>query len=114
MMHDEDQRPIEWRDNPWLSSLFRPLLIALVATSLMAGPLAMMAALTTWRLGHMLPLAFAGALEGVYSTVQLGRPQWRDRRGLLFRLGEIVLLLLLARLASWGFGTGFPSLADAE
>ncbi len=73
-------------DAPWVGSLFRPMLIALVAASLVAGPVALLrVAGTTWQLGYVLPFALLAALEGVYSTLRLGRPNWRDRRGLVFR-----------------------------
>jgi len=78
---------LDFQDRPWTSGLLRPLLISLLAASVPAGPLAVLRALTPWRLGYALPVFFLAALEGVYSTLQLGRPTWRDRRGLGFRLG---------------------------
>ena len=102
-------------DAPWVGSLFRPLLIALVAASLVAGPVALLRVMgTTWQLGYVLPCALLAALEGVYSTLRLGRPNWRDRRGLVFRLGEIILLLVLFRIAVWAFSAGWPSLDDLK
>jgi len=96
-------------DAAWVGSFFRPLLIALVAASVVGGPLALLHLFgAPWRLGYVLPFAFVVALEGVYSTLQLGRPSWRVRRGMAFRLGEIVVLLALFRLAVWTFGTGWP------
>ena len=102
-------------DAPWVGSLFRPILIALVAASLVAGPVALLRVVgTTWQLGYVLPFALLAALEGVYSTLRLGRPNWRDRRGLVFRLGEIILLLVLFRIAVWAFSAGWPSLDDLK
>ena len=79
-----------------------------MATCLVAGPLAILRAVTPWRLGYLLPLAWLATLEGIYTTRQLGRPQWRDRRGLLFRLGELALLLVVLRLAEGLFAGGQP------
>jgi hypothetical protein len=102
-------------DAAWVGSLFRPLLIALVAASVVGGPLALLHLFAaSWRLDYALPFAFAVALEGVYSTLQLGRPAWRDRRGLVYRLGEILVLLALFRVVVWTFGTGWPGLAAVQ
>lgn len=112
------RRSPEYRDffdAPWVGSLFRPILIALVAASLVAGPVTLLRVTgTKWQLGYVLPFALLAALEGVYSTLRLGRPNWRDRRGLVFRLGEIILLLMLFRIAVWAFSTGWPSLDDLK
>jgi hypothetical protein len=91
------------------------LLIALVAASVVGGPLALLHLFAaSWRLGYALPFAFAVALEGVYSTLQLGRPAWRNRRGLVYRLGEIVVLLAVFRVVVWTFGVGWPGLAAVQ
>ncbi len=102
----------DFLDDNWVESFFRPLLISLLSASVVAGPLAVLRPLTSWRLGYVLPLALLIAVEGVYSTVQRGRPQWRDRRGLLLRLGEVAVILLVLRLAVWVFSTGLPGPAQ--
>jgi Domain of unknown function (DUF4129) len=98
----------DFLDDTWVRTLFRPLLISLLSASVVAGPLAGLRALTPWRLGYVLPLALFVAIEGVYSTLQRGRPQWRDRRGLRLRLAELVTILLVLRFAIWTFSTGLP------
>ncbi len=100
-------------DAPWAGSLYRPLLIAILAASVAVGPLAILRAVTSWRLGYALPLAFAVSLAGCVSTIRLGRPRWRDRRNMLFRLGELVVLLLAVRLATWLLSTGLPTAEEA-
>lgn len=100
-------------DSPWLTGLFRPLLIAIFAASALVGPLAIVRALTSWRLTYLLPLAALIALEGVYTTERLGRPQWRDRRNLVFRLGELSTLGIMTRLIVWIFGPGLPPISAA-
>lgn len=99
---------VSHQDTPWLNGVFRPLLIALVASSLAAGPVALLRALSPWPLLYVLPLAFLLSLEAVYATRQLGRPSWRYRGRLAFRLGEVLGLLIVVRLAVWLFGTGLP------
>jgi hypothetical protein len=102
----------DFYDAPWNAGVFRPFLIALIAASAVAGPLALARAFTPWRLAYVLPLALLAAFEGVYSTNQLGRPRWRDRRGMLFRVEEIMFILVVLRLAEWFFSTGLPGPDD--
>lgn len=100
-------------DAPWIGGVFRPVLIAVVAASIVAGPIAALRVLgASWQLDYLLPLAWLVAMEGVYSTLRLGRPSGRDRRGLLFRLAEIVLILALLQIAIWAFSSGWPQLTD--
>jgi len=98
----------DFRDDAWSSGVFRPLLTAVLATGLIAGPLSVCRTVAPWNLSYALPLVFVAALEGVYSTRQLGRPNWRDRRGLVFRVGEAVVVLGALRLATWLFSLGIP------
>jgi hypothetical protein len=116
-MEDNTDGAVEARyqdflDDNWVRSLFRPLLISLLAASAVAGPLAVLRSTTSWRLDYVLPLALLVAIQGVYSTVQRGRPQWRNRRGLALRLAELVIILLVLRVASWVFSLGLPGPAQ--
>jgi hypothetical protein len=103
----------DFQDQPWVSGIFRPLLIVLLATSVAPVAVTVLHRLTPWRLGYVLPLAFVVAAEGVYSTLERGRPQWRDRRGLLLRLSELALLALVLRLCTWFFSTSLPGMREA-
>ncbi len=98
----------DFRDLGWRTGIFRGMAIAVLAASIVVAPVAVLRAITGWQLGYLFPLAFVVALEGVISSVRLGRPEWRDRRGMAFRLGEIVMIVLAARLAVWAFSTGWP------
>jgi len=84
----------DFHDTGWRTGLFRALLIAVLAASAVAAPAAVLRLLMSWRMVYLLPLALSAALLGVFDTVRLGRPDWRDRRGLVFRLGEVLLLLV--------------------
>ncbi len=100
-----------YADEAWQVSFFRLILIVLLAASVAAGP-----AVVRWAVGgvwqdHVVPFAVLFSLIGTASTTQLGRPTWRDRRGAAFRLGEVLLLFFAARLLTWAFVEGFPSLA---
>ncbi len=99
-------------DEAWQVSLFRLVLIALLAGSLAVGP-----AVLRWGLGgpwspYLIPIAMLFATVAVISTTLLGRPGWRDRRGSAFRFGEMLLLVIAARVLVWIFADGLPGLAD--
>jgi Domain of unknown function (DUF4129) len=99
----------DFRDIGWRTGVFRALLIAVLATGATSAPVALLRILTPWRMAYLLPLAFLAALIGIFDTVRLGRPDWRHRRGLVFRMGEVVLLLVLAQITIWSVATGWPS-----
>jgi hypothetical protein len=98
-----------YQDTTWQTGVFRGLAIALLSASLIVAPVAVVRALTGWQLGYAFPLALFVCLMAVFNTTRLGRPEWRERRGLAFRLGEIVMILLLTRVAAWAFSTGWPT-----
>jgi hypothetical protein len=102
----------DFQDAGWRTGLFRSLLIALLAASAVAAPVAVLRLLVSWPMAYLLPVAFLAALIGVFDTVRLGRPDWRDRRGLVFRLGEIMLLMVVAQLAIWSCAAGWPTGAE--
>ncbi len=101
----------DFHDNTWRTGVFRGALIGVLAASPVAAPVAVLRAVAAWQLDYLLLLAFLVALTGIVSTGRLGRPDWRDRRGLAYRCGEIVLILLATRLAVWAFSIGWPDLA---
>ena len=101
-----------YQDLGWRTGLVRALLIAVLAASIPAAPVAVLRVLLSWRLDFVLPLALLAALMGVFDTLRLGRPDWRDRRGLAFRLGEIVALLVVTQVSIWAFSTGWPAGAE--
>lgn len=102
----------DFQDLGWRTGVFRSTAIGVLAASIVVAPVAVLRAITLWQLDYVLPVAFLIALEGVISTIRLGRPEWRDRRGTAFRLGEAVMILLVARLAVWAFSIGWPDPAQ--
>ncbi len=103
---------IGFEDATWRTGAFRALAIGLLAGSTVVAPVAVLRAVSGWRLDYAFPLAVFAGLLGVITTLRLGRPELRDRRGVLFRLGEILLLLVLTRLSMFMFSTGWPTAAD--
>ena len=102
----------DFHDTGWRTGGFRALLIAILATSAVVAPVAVLRIVMSWRMVYLLPLAFLAALIGVFDTIRLGRPDWRNRRGLVFRLGEIILLLVGAQIVVWSFSVGWPTGAE--
>ncbi len=100
-----------FHDRAWLTDPLRALLIPLLATCAAAAPLALLRRVTGEPLGYALLLALLAAVEGAWSTRRLGRPEWRDRRGLLYRSGEVTVVILLVRLVSLAI-SGVPLPAD--
>ena len=98
----------EYRDETWQVSLFRLALIALMAASLATGPALIRIGLGFQWPSYLIPAAAIVGVIGVVTTSLLGRPAWRDRRGMAFRLGEAILLLILARLLVWVLYEGLP------
>ncbi len=103
---------IGFEDATWRTGAFRALAIGLLAGSTVVAPVAVIRAVSDWRLDYAFPLAVFAGLLGVITTLRLGRPELRDRRGVVFRLGEILLLVVLTRLSMFMFSTGWPTAAD--
>ncbi len=98
----------DFQDLGWRTGIFRSVVIGVLAASIVVAPVAVLRAITFWPLDYVLPAAFLIALEGVVSTIRLGRPEWRDRRGMAFRLGEAMMIVVVARLMVWAFSDGWP------
>jgi hypothetical protein len=105
----------QWSDTPWQSDILRPLLIAILATCFVAGPIALaVAAVPQANAGPILPLCFVTALVAVYSTQWMSRPAQRLLNKLAFRLAQFVLLAAVLRVATWIIRDQLPALAMAR
>ncbi len=106
---------LELRDSPWQSAIGRPLLIALQATCLIAGPLAVAQAITQdSRLSIVTVLAFGAALLGVASAHWMAEPEQRLLSRTIFQVAELVLLLLVVRAVTWAAFDSLPTLQVAQ
>ena len=100
-------------DNVWNRSLLRPLLISIMVTALVAGPLAIGQILAPqWKWGYALALIFLVALEAVYTTTWLAHPNRRQQRSWGFRAAELVTWLVILRLLLWALHGSYPSADD--
>lgn len=107
--HPTQQILADFQDSSWRTGAVRGVAIGVWAASIVVAPVALLRVVFGWPLAYVAPLAFLVALEGILSTGRLGRPEWRDRRGVTYRLGEVIVILLVTRLVVWAFSTGWPS-----
>lgn len=103
--------PLAFRVDPWTRRVIRPLLISALSTALAIGVLVIvgiMAPGLPW-LG-VAALCWFAALEGAYTAAWLNNPDSHGVDRTVYRVAEILLLIVLARLYSWVlFGQGFPT-----
>ncbi|HEY64841.1 MAG TPA: DUF4129 domain-containing protein [Caldilineae bacterium] len=98
------------QDSLWLRGVFRPLMVALLAVCLAVGFVSVAwAVVPGWGRGLVLPFLSLVALEAVYTTLWLASPERRDRRTARFRAGELLCLLILARLLAFLIVGEWPS-----
>ncbi|MDQ3250628.1 MAG: hypothetical protein M3Q45_15660 [Chloroflexota bacterium] len=102
-------------DQPWLTSLLRPLLIALMVVCIDLVLLTFIARLAPWLAGRYVPvilgLSVLAVVVGCVTTTWLIQPTQRQRRNSNYRLAEVALLLVLTRLAIWLATGAWPGLA---
>lgn len=108
----ESTRPQDLYDRSWQSSLLRPALIVVLVSCIGLALLTFlrhaapdMAAGVPWTLALLVVLA---GVIGVTTTTWLAHPNQRLSRTASYRLAELFLLLVVARLAVWLFGGALP------
>lgn len=102
---------LNFRIDPLTRKLFRPLVIALVSTSVSLALLVIIRIISPDRLWlALIPLCFIATLEGTYTTAWLNNPDSYGVDRAVYRATEILLLVIVARVYSWTvFGVGIPS-----
>jgi len=102
---------LAFRVDPWTRRLVRPLLIATLATSVSVALLVIILVISPdkpWMV--LVPLCFLVALEGAYTSAWLNNPDSLGVDRLVYRLAEVLLILVAVRAYSWiVFGNGIPS-----
>lgn len=110
------QARLIFQADPFTRRFLRPVLIALLATSLAVGFLMLAEVLTPgqpWL--RLLWLALFAALEGAYTTAWLNNPDSRGVERGTYRAAEALLLVVVARVVSWLlFGGGIPTPDDVR
>lgn len=100
------------RDDSWITSLLRPLLITILIGCIVVAFVAFIRHLTpniSLRFTNTLQvLAIGSALIASYTTTLLAGPGQRHRRTAGFRLSELGILLGLTRILVWVTLEGFP------
>lgn len=112
-MKAQEQLPIEsYMDGPLYRDLLLPALIGVMVTTLLAGPIYLISMLSPGVAGFYLLLAvFVTSLEAVYTTRWFYQPDQRLLNKFAYRLAEIILLLVLARLLTWAISGQWLDLA---
>jgi hypothetical protein len=100
-----DPKSTELYDQPWMQSVLRPLLVAIMAACLALALLAFVR-----RLAPDLPAVYSqllvtvsviAAITGTLTTTWLAQPGQRGRRNIGYRTAELALILMVTRLAIW-------------
>ncbi|MEM7127380.1 MAG: hypothetical protein AAF702_13690 [Chloroflexota bacterium] len=101
-------------DYPWLTSISRPLLIAVLTGSLTVALLTFLryaiSGIPILYTGVMLLLTVTATIAGCASTTWMAQPTQRMKRNAGLRLAEFGLLFGLTRLLSWITVGNWPSL----
>ncbi|HSN75899.1 MAG TPA: DUF4129 domain-containing protein [Anaerolineae bacterium] len=102
------------RDSAWQSQVARPLLIAVQVTCLIAGlwVIALNVSETPGDLRFVPIVVFVAALAGVASAQWLAQPAQRLVGQTSFQLAQLLLLLAVLRVLTWGMTGQWPTLAS--
>ncbi|MCB0036985.1 MAG: hypothetical protein KDE51_23295, partial [Anaerolineales bacterium] len=99
--------------NRYSRTVIQPLLITLMATSLVTTMLTVLqigAGQWPW-MWMVIPCIFV-CLEGIYTTMWLHQPEQRGFNRSLYRAAEILVIILMTRLLTWALSGGWPAAAD--
>lgn len=111
-----EEQITRFRTDKWTRRVIRPLLIALMATSLSVALLVIAQIVVpeqSWM--PLWVICFIAALETVYTTTWLNEPGSHGVDKFAYRAAEFFLILVVVRIFSWSFfGTGIPDRAELE
>lgn len=103
-------------DQPWLTSLLRPVLIAVLVVCLDEVVMAFIARVAPSLAGGYVPviltLSVIAVVIGCVTTTFLAQPRHRHRRTAGYRLAEVGLLLAFTRLAIWIVTGEVPEISE--
>lgn len=99
-------------DQPWLLSLWRPLLVSVLSACLIVAFLAFVRRIApgvppSYTTLLFIVGLFAAAL-GCVSTTWLAQPAQRSKRSAGYRTAELVLILFMARVGIWAVTGSWP------
>lgn len=101
-------------DQPWLGSLLRPTLIAVMIICLDVALLALVSRVSPTLAGGyaqvILMLGLVATLLGCVTTTWLAQPAYRHLRRPIYRLAEFLFLLVFTRLLLWLLFGELPTL----
>lgn len=100
-------------DQPWLTSLLRPVLIAVMIACVDLTLLSLIARFAPFLANDYIPtlivISVGAGLVGCITTTWLAQPTQRPRRTTGYRLAELGLILALTRLAVWTVTGSWPA-----
>ncbi len=100
-------------DQPWLGSLLRPTLIAVMIICLDVALLSLVSRVSPALAGAyaqvVLGLSLVATLLGCVTTTWLAQPAYRHLRRPIYRLAEFLFLLVFTRLLLWLLFGGLPT-----
>ena len=101
---EADESKVQF-DQPWLTSILRPMLIAVMAGCMVVALIAFLrhafSGIPIAYTGVMVFLGIASALIGCISTTWLAQPEQRMRRNSGIRAAEFALILSITRVTTW-------------
>lgn len=101
-------------DQPWLTSISRPLLIAILTSCLSIGFLSFLRfaipGMPNLYAGTIVVITVIATIMGCVSTTWLNQPAQRMKRNAGIRLAELGLILGIVRLLSWMTVGNWPTL----
>lgn len=103
----------QYRAGKWRRRVIRPLVMTLIVMALILGIIVLIVTInldTRWY--NLLPFLFLVALESIYTTLWLRRPDQLPLNRSAYRAAEFLFFVILARLVTWSvFAEGIPSLS---
>jgi hypothetical protein len=110
---DEKEALSPYRDSAAYRDLLQPVLIALLVAALLAGPIVFLQLFYPDGSWFVLKAAvFLIALEAIYTTRWLARPEQRQVSRLAYRAAEFAVIVVALRLLTWTIGDGLPTAAE--
>lgn len=106
-----DERPTV--RNRYSRTVIQPLLITLMATSLVTTMLTVLQiGADEWPWMWIVVPCIVVCLEGIYTTMWLHQPEQRGFNRGLYRAAEIFVIVLMTRLLAWALTGSWPTSAD--
>lgn len=106
--------PVDLYDRPWMQSVLRPLLIAIMAGCLVLALLAFIRRLApdlpAFYTQLLVVVGMAASAIGSITTTWLAQPGQRGKRNIGYRAAELALILMVTRVSIWLVEGAWPGI----